>query len=204
MRISSTMKITFCFMVLVTCYIIYTTNAQQPGKSLQPRRAQQVGQRRNFFVRSRRNRRLESLFRIPAIICYYAKYGRWPEYNTNLRQLVVQFSTSVFAMSDESIKFYCNQVFQLTQLFRPRPRDVPVSPTRSSQATTFFTNFVPFTGSFNTLPTTTTQRASTTTTTFRPFTAQSTSTTRFSGVATTSTTTTTESPTASGTGKKNK
>lgn len=101
-----------------------------------------ANQRRNIFTRTRLNRQQSNLMRVPAIICYYAKNGRWPEYNKNLRRLVQRLAIVVFSMSDESVKFYCTQVFQLNQFFRPLAGQIPATiPTRRSLPQTTSTNF---------------------------------------------------------------
>lgn len=167
-----TMKLTLGSILLVVFFIVHSTEAQFPGITWGQR---QVG--RNVFI-SPRQRRLSNLLMVPGIICYYAKNGRWPEYNTNLRRLVIEFSTTVFSMGDDSIRSYCKQVFQFNLLFRPRPRDIPIgSQTRTPLATTTFQSIV---GQF---------------TTFRPLSLSTTAKTNGS-----TSTTTTEAPTASGSG----
>lgn len=181
------MKITFCFVFLVICYIVLSTNAQHPNKSLQQQ--QSPGQGRNIFNRTLRNRRLSNILLIPGIICYYAKNGKWPEYDTNLRQLVLQFSATVFSMNDEAIRYYCKQIFQLNQLFRPRPREVlAVSTSKGAFITTTLKPFVTIT---SLRPSTTLQTSTTVRTTQSP-----------NGVTSTSTTTASPTGSGSGTGKK--
>lgn len=134
------MKLTLGSILLVVFFIVHSSEAQFPGITW--------GQRGNVFI-SPRQRRLTNLLMVPGIICYYAKNGRWPEYNTNLRRLVIEFSTTVFSMGDDSIRSYCKQVFQFNLLFRPRPRDIPIgSQTRTPLATTTFKSIV---GQFTTL-----------------------------------------------------
>lgn len=200
MRLVVKMKITLGLISLVICYIILSTNAQFSNKALQQRPQQSPGQARNIFNRSLRNRRFSNLLLIPGIICYYAKNGRWPEYNPNLRQMVLQFSATIFSMNDEAIKYYCRQVFQFNQFSRPRTREVSaVSTPRGAAVTAAFSPFVSvFTTTtlrpFITLQPSTTLRPSTT---IQPLTTVRT-TQSPNGV--TSTTTTTASPSATGTG----
>lgn len=201
------MKIALCFAVLVLAYIIYSTNAQLSVKSTPQRRSQPRSQQRSLFIKSRRNRRITNLLKVPSIICYYAKYGKWPEYDQILQSLVLQFSQIVFAMNDESIRFYCNQVYKFNQFFRPlaRPREATTTifPNRNFQTIAInFGTLPPTTSSFitSTLAPTTTR----TTATLRPLTnvlTTPTTTIRPNGLTTiTSTTTTTAAPSASGIG----
>lgn len=179
------MKLTLAFILIVGLLIIYSSSTELKSSH---RRSQRQVQGRSIFTRTRQNRQLSNLLRIPSIICHYAKYGRWPEYNPRLRRLVLQFSRIVFSMSDESVRLYCNQVYQLNQFFRPSgsPRETPtvfnaVNPTTRALTPNLPPPFVP---------------ASQTTTTFRPPT--STVSIIFPGI--TPSTTTTASPTATGSG----
>lgn len=177
------MKLTLLFILFVTIYVIL--NAEM---TLQQRSFPQRNSR--TFLRFQRQQRLASLLRVPQIICSYAQYGRWPEFDTRLRPLVLQFSRIVFAMSDDSIKLYCTQVSRLNQFYRPqgRPREFTLPPVVGARATVtprnYFTirstPFTPFlfqtTPSFRafTIPPFATQTQpfvtpSTTTTTQRPF-----------------------------------
>jgi hypothetical protein len=223
------MKVTFCFILLVICYIIYSSHAasNELGTPKDPKASLQI---RNTFVRSRRSRQLSGFLRIPGIICYYAKFGQWPIYDKKLRQLVFQFSVNVFALSDDAIKLYCTQVFKFSRLFRPTslvPRNAPtvMSVTQISRFTTTapWSNRLPVipiqptvmsvtqTSRFTTttqLPVVPTQPSTMTrtiptqlTTTFRPIVASTT----IQSFTTLTTTTTTQDPsgTGTGTGKRN-
>lgn len=202
------MKLTFCFVIAVVFIVIYSTNAELPEKSIQLRRPQNASQRRNVFTRTRKNRQLSNLMRIPRIICYYAKFGRWPEYNTSLKRLVQQFSRIVFSMSDESIKNYCTQVFQLNQLFRPVSGQRGITaPTRRGQPTTTTLRNLSPTPAFNPFfftivssnpPTFPTTQTSTIARTTQSTTTPLTSTALPNGVITTTTTAAPPSGSASG------
>lgn len=161
------MKLPLLFILFVTVYIVL--NAEL---SLQQKVVPKSNSR--MLLRFQRQRQLSNLLRVPQIICSYAKYGRWPEFDTRLRPLVLQFSRTVFAMNDESIKLYCTQVFRFNQFYRPqgRPREFTLPPVTGTRSTipprnyfTFrMTPFTPFlfqpTPSFRSLtspPVTTTQ-----------------------------------------------
>lgn len=152
------MKITFYFILLVICYIIYSTYAVS-DESMKLKNTKFPRQSINPFNRPRRP--LSNLLRIPGIICYYAKFGRWPTYDPRFKQLVLQFSVNVFALSDEAIKLYCTQVFQFNRFFRPvasAPREGPTilsvtQTTTSRLPTTSFQNFFTTQSTSRTVPT---------------------------------------------------
>lgn len=174
MRKGFKMKLTLLFILFVAVYLALNAEMTLQQKFLPQRNSR-------TFLRFQRQRQLASLMRVPQIICSYAQYGRWPEFDTRLRPLVLQFSRIVFAMSDESIKLYCTQVSRLNQFYRPqgRPREFTLPPAvatrpatprnfftiRSAAATPFMFQTTPSFRSFTVPPFTTT----TTTTTQRPF-----------------------------------
>ena len=191
------MKITFicgCFLLM---YFSICYGTQQPLEQL---RAQQ---RNPGFVHNRGI--YMNIAKLPEIICFYAKNGRWPDYPTRLRELVYKFARFIFSMNDQSVRSYCRRIynvgkttrrpfFSLTTMNFPRDQRTTlrnsVFPTRTPSTTT--TRFQ-------------TRTPSTTTTRFQartPSTTTTIQTTRTSSTTTripSSTTSTTIAP-ATGTG----
>lgn len=166
------MKLTLLFILFVTVYVILNAEMTMQQRSF-PQRYPRT------YLRFQRQRQLASLLRVPQIICSYAQYGRWPEFDTRLRPLVVEFSRIVFAMSDESIRLYCTQVSRLNQFYRPqgRPREFTLPPVAAVRPTatprSYFTirttPFTPFSFQTTTSFRSFTIQPFTTTTTQRPF-----------------------------------
>lgn len=131
------MKITLLLVFFVAAYVVL--NAEM---STQQKTVPQSNSR--MFLRFQRQRQLANLMRVPQIICSFAKYGRWPEFDAKLRPLVLQFARVVFSMNDESIKLYCTQVFRFNQFYRPqgRPREFTLPPVAGTRSTIQPRNFV--------------------------------------------------------------
>lgn len=183
------MKITVLLIFVVVAYIALATKAERFEKTGKLKQVNVAGQRRNILIRSRQKRQFQDLLKLPSIICYYAKYGRWPNYEANLRPLVLSMSRLVFSMTDESIRYYCTQINSFNQFFRPNgtttssPRLLTRStisssgqrgfliPTTSTFRPSFFTQTTSTprpsssTSTTTSSPTSTTTRSSTTTTT---------------------------------------
>lgn len=197
-----TMKITFICAFLLLMYFSICYGNPQPLGNLK------VQQKNPSFVHNRGI--YVNIAKLPGIVCYYAKNGRWPDYPLRLRELVYRFARFIFSMSDESIRRYCRQINNAGTTRRPFFSLTTMRFTRddrTTQRSTVFSTRTPSTTTtrFQTrTPSTSTTRQTTrtpSTTTTRQTTRFSSSTTRIPSTTRLITTSSSTVAPASGTGK---